>query len=915
MVVTAGNEKAEEIHPIETEKMDQAICIFSADGSLLYFNKEFLEFLSLPESVVFVGARRGDIIEYLAGRGDFGPGDVQQLVAERLHFYDHNTACRYQRRTPTGRFLDFRQQITPDGQIITTYTDITAAHRLEAAVGTIADAVSRSVGRGYLQNLANALSRALDLQWVIIGMADDCEAENIETLAASRNGETVESISYRLQGSPCANVIDQEFCVIPSKAHQLFPNDKTLVELGIESYIGAPLFDADGKSLGILAAFDPNPLEGESIAKSVLEIFASRAAAEMNRLKTFEELRTSERRFRDFAEIGSDWLWELDADLCFSWVSDNVESIVGQPAEYYIGKSRDDVLAAENNPDVWAEHMADLRARRPFRDVHIRRVFPNGREIWIRSSGNPVFDEDGLFKGYFCASADVTEQMAVRREAQSASERLAEAIGGANDPVALYDAEDRLVICNDAYGDMLPTLAGKLRPGITFQEVAAAFAGDTGGPAPYDLEARITEHREARRPREFSLADGRWFLVNDKRLSDGGTIVVVTDITERKATEQRAVDSEERLRAMLEAAPVPLGVISERRFVYANALANDTFGVENGSLVGRDITEFYDNADEYQKVMDEVARAGHVSNFEVRLRRLDGTPFWAALSASPAEYDGKPAVLSGLADITERKQAEVELREAKERAEDANRAKSRFLASVSHELRTPLNAIIGFSEIIGTEMFGAIENSTYVQYGKDIQLSGQLLLGLISDILDLSQIDAEEMTLREGSEDLRHLVDECVRMFGERAGALDTEISVDLSGAPRTINVDGRRLKQILVNLLGNAIKFTPAGGYIKVGAELTPDGDLMLEIQDSGIGMAETDIDRALEPFSQLDTNSLSGQEGVGLGLSIASRLTALHGGRLQIRSELGIGTRAQILLPADRILDRGTSPEFLDA
>ncbi|MBT3260415.1 MAG: histidine kinase, partial [Deltaproteobacteria bacterium] len=132
----------------------------------------------------------------------------------------------------------------------------------------------------------------------------------------------------------------------------------------------------------------------------------------------------------------------------------------------------------------------------------------------------------------------------------SASERLAEAIGGANDPVALYDAEDRLVICNDAYGDMLPTLAGKLRPGITFQEVAAAFAGDTGGPAPYDLEARITEHREARRPREFSLADGRWFLVNDKRLSDGGTIVVVTDITERKRAEEsliKAKDEAEKL--------------------------------------------------------------------------------------------------------------------------------------------------------------------------------------------------------------------------------------------------------------------------------------------------------------------------------------------------------------------------------
>ncbi len=899
----------------EKTQMDQAICVYSADGLVTYFNAEFLDFLNLSEKIVFVGAKRADIVECLAKQGDFGSGNTRELAVDRMRLCDATPTYRYQRQISTGRILDYRQQITPDGQIITTYTDITAAYRLEAAVEMIADAVSRSVGRGFLQTLANALSRALGLEWVVIGVPDESEAENITTLAASRNGKTVENLSYRLQGSPCASVIDQEICVIPDRAYQLFPDDETLVELGIESYIGAPLFDADDRPLGVLAAFDSSPLEDEPIAKSVLEIFASRAAAEMDRLRTFEELQTSERRFRDFATIGSDWLWELDADLCFSWVGDNVEELTGRPAEFYIGKNRDELRREENEPEMWAEHMADLHAHKPFMDLHLRRDLPDGRTIWIRSSGTPVFSETGEFRGYFGASTEVTEQVAARQEAQSASERLAEAVGGAGNPVALYDADDRLVICNDAYRDLHPAFAEKLQPGIPFAEVAATFADTGGGPVPYDLEARMAGHRKAGQAHEFSHPNGRWFLINDRRLSDGGNIVVVTDITERKAAEQRAVDSEERLRALLEAAPVPLVVIAGRRFRYANALAHATFGEVTGSLVERDVVDHYLDAAEYQRALDQFTRDGALTNFETRMRRGDGSVFWSALSANRATYEGKPAVFAGFLDIDAQKRSEVELREAKERAEDANRAKSRFLASVSHELRTPLNAIIGFSEIIGAEMFGSIENSTYVQYGKDIQVSGQLLLSLISDILDLSQIDAEELTLREGPEDLRGLIDECVRLFGKRAGAADTEISVDLSDAPRTISVDGRRLKQILVNLLGNAVKFTPAGGNIKVGTELTPDGYLMLEIRDSGIGMAGTDIDRALEPFSQLDNKSLPEQEGVGLGLSIASRLTALHGGRLQLRSELGVGTLAQVLLPTARILDRGSSSPFIDA
>ncbi|MBT3532564.1 MAG: PAS domain S-box protein [Rhodospirillaceae bacterium] len=770
-------------------RMDQAIYICSADGIVQYFNQQFLDFLGLPDDVAYIGARRADIFEYIIERGDLGPDDPQKLIAERMQILDRQGTYRLQQETPGGVILDIRQQLAPDGQVISTFTDITDARRLEAAVATIAEAVSHSVGQGYLQTLANALCRAVGMEWVIIGVLDTANSDSITTLAASHDGTSIENLSYPLGGSPCAEVIGQSTCVYPQNARSLFPDDEMLTELGIESYVGAPLFDADGTPLGILAAFDTHPLRDDPIAEPVLEIFASRAAAELNRLRTSEKQRVSEQRFRDFAEIGSDWLWEMDADLRFSWIADKVEDITGLAPESYVGKSRDEMRVGDNDPEVWARHMADLRARKSFKDMEIRRDLPDGRTMWIRSSGRPIFDQDGAFQGYFGSSTDITDQVNAREEAQSASERLATAIGGTEEPMALYNADDRLVICNDAYRGFHPRFAEELQPGISFQEVAKIYSDIGDGETVYDFESRMRHHGsskpgrgEAGFPFEFAHPNGQYYQVLERHLSDGSTII--------------------------------LGV-----------------------------------------------------------------------------------------DVTERKESEAELRDARDRAEDANRAKSRFLASVSHELRTPLNAIIGFSEIIGSELFGPIENRSYAQYGRDIQISGQLLLGLISDILDLSQIDAEEVSLKEKPEDVADLVDECVRLFQKRAEEARIDLSVDLSNAPASIIVDSRRIKQILVNLIGNAMKFTPANGSIMVRAGFNQEGWLVLAVQDSGVGMAAEDIDRAMQPFSQLENDISRDQEGVGLGLSIASRLTALHDGELRIDSEPGAGTLAQVLLPASRI------------
>lgn len=523
--------------------MDQAIYICSADGIVQYFNQQFLDFTELPEDVAFIGARQADVFEFIAKRGELGPGEYRVIAAERKKVLARDGAFRFQRETPSGLILDIRQQITPRGELISTYTDITASRRLEAAVANIAEAVSHLVGQGFMQNLTNALSRSLEMKWVMIAAPEMANGGYLTTLAASENGAEIDDMSFPMPADPSTGIMGQTVVVHHAAAYKLFPENEILAALKIESYVGAPLFDADGAASGVLAAFDVAPLPDDYTVLPVMEIFAARAAAELNRLRAFEAQRQSEQKFRDFAEIGSDWLWEMDADLRFSWMADKVETITGLPPSYFIGKHR---RRGSADPELWDPHMAGLHAQKPFKNFQFRRVLPSGRTIWIRSSGKPVFDENSVFQGYFGVSTDITDEITARQEARSASEHLATAIGGTGDPVALYDADDFLVICNDAYRGFNPGFADKLHPGISFQEVANIFADTGDGKRLYDIEDRVRRHRAASQPYELVHPNGRWYQVVDQRLSDGSTIILGVDITERKKTEAELRDAKDR---------------------------------------------------------------------------------------------------------------------------------------------------------------------------------------------------------------------------------------------------------------------------------------------------------------------------------------------------------------------------------
>ncbi len=258
-------------------------------------------------------------------------------------------------------------------------------------------------------------------------------------------------------------------------------------------------------------------------------------------------------------------------------------------------------------------------------------------------------------------------------------------------------------------------------------------------------------------------------------------------------------------------------------------------------------------------------------------------------------------------DVTDEQTANEALRRAKEDAETASRAKSDFLATMSHELRTPLNAVIGFSEIMLRQIHGAIGNR-YLDYTRDIFDSGRHLLDIINDILDLSKAEAGKLELIEVVLDARAAIENACRVVHPRAEAAGLTLATDIPADLPHLRADERIFKQILLNLLSNAVKFTPAHGHIDVTANTDEHGDLIIAVRDSGIGIAEEHVHKALEPFGQVDSSLSRRHEGTGLGLPLAAAMVQRHGGTLKLSTALGRGTTVVVTFPRERTVEPAT-------
>jgi PAS domain S-box-containing protein len=598
------------------------------------------------------------------------------------------------------------------------------------------------------------------------------------------------------------------------------------------------------------------------------------------------DLALSVERLRDFAEAAGDWFWEIDAGWRIVALTESLSSEAAGLEVDATGRGFDEATRLDESD--WQFFAELLRSGHPFRDVRLRFATVRGGWRHYALSGVPVIDAAGLFQGYRGVARDHTLLARADEAAARAQNRLVDAIEAIHEGFLLLDAEGRLVLSNERYREADPEAAKRLVLGAVIAAPDAARQRSGG---------------------EQRLGD-RWVQVSEQPTRDGGTVVIRSDITALKRREQELAETTELLRSTLDHieqgimvmdATSRIIVVNERFCALYGGVATreeltgltvaagtrlfyERIGLDPDAvdlLVARNIESFHTGMPE----VEEISTAkGQV--LERRIRILpDGARFLTVL------------------DVTARRQAEQALIGAKEEAELASRSKTEFLANMSHELRTPLNAIIGFGDILMREIFGPLGDPHYVDYARDIHDSGQHLLEVINDVLDISRVEFGKLELAEEPVDVGELVDAGMRLMRDRVEAAGLGLSRAVADDLPFIMGDGRRLKQVLINLLSNAIKFTPKGGRVTVRATTSDDG-LRIAVEDTGIGIAAEDIATAMRPFGQIDSRLSRKHEGTGLGLPLCRSMVEMHGGRLELDSTPGIGTKVTIWLPPARLV-----------
>ena len=448
--------------------------------------------------------------------------------------------------------------------------------------------------------------------------------------------------------------------------------------------------------------------------------------------------------------------------------------------------------------------------------------------------------------------------------------------------------------------------------GFDYMDAIGNTAGELGvWPHPHAREDMLrafnddgilSEFESKMRTREGEFRD---FLMSGVRMKiddEEALLLVYHDITERKRMEIALTQSEQEIRTILDnIVETFYRADMDSKITMCSAAVEDLLGYTPDELIGMPIKMLYARPGARQALLQAMDEGGgNVQDYEVRLRRKDGTEIWASSNARYLfDRDGTVIGLEGTArDITRRKEVEHELLLAKEQAEHASAAKSDFLSGMSHELRTPLNAIIGFSQMISLQGGAELSDKQHEHLGI-ISRSGEHLLSLINEVLDLARIEAGRMDVRIVSIGVKYLIEDCLALIHPLAEARLIEISAqNLDEVLPRILVDPTKFKQIVLNLLSNAVKYNVEGGRITVSIAACDDAMLRIDVTDTGHGLTQAQCAALFEPFQRLDAER-SGVEGTGLGLALAKHMVEAMGGDIQVASTPGTGSTFTIIVP----------------
>jgi PAS domain S-box-containing protein len=610
--------------------------------------------------------------------------------------------------------------------------------------------------------------------------------------------------------------------------------------------------------------------------------------------------RDDDRRFRSLFDSSRDGI-----------VFCSLDGIIEEANEAYcemLGYSVEELRALryqQITPEKWLAMETDIVERQvmtrgysdEFEKEYIRRdgtVFPVTLRAWLAR------DTAGRPRRMWATVRDISD----RKEAEKTEARLREAVDNMSEGFVLYDADNRLVLCNKKYREMYWQVADLLVPGVRRENVVKAYVKSGAIPEAVGreddfLREEMERRREARKPQELVRADGTCIRVSEHRTADGGIVGIRTDITDLKQREEARRESEARFRAVFDNAAIGISIANfEGRVMTVNPAFERMVCYRADELVDKPWTELThpDDVAENQRLVERL-RSGKTHRFQLEKRfiRKDGVPVWARVTVSVVwNAAGDPDfTIAIIEDITERKQVERELQAAKEEAEAANQAKTGFVAAVSHEIRTPMNGVIGMTNLLLDSELDEEQRSN----AEAVKESGEALLALINDLLDVTKLEAGKVELELASFGLKDLVQRVATLMKPTAQDSGNTITIEMAAdVPPHVRGDAGRLRQVLFNLVGNAIKFTEHGtvaiSVAKVGGEAARPL-LRFEVRDTGVGIAPAVQDSLFDKFTQADPSIAGRYGGTGLGLAVCRELVALMDGEIGLDSTPGQGSR----------------------
>lgn len=642
-------------------------------------------------------------------------------------------------------------------------------------------------GRGddqtnFFQAMVLFLTETLGVTYAFVAELDNSNEPTVITLGLAENQSILPNISYPLAGSPCANVVTKGTCQHSSGIQAKYPDDPMLADLGVQAYVGVVLPSANDEPVGHIAIIHTEEMADTETARHVLSILSTCAAWEIEHRKYETKLERSDTLYKRAMQHAAIWEWGIPEDHFFA--SPKLREMLGyEEAEFnqILDSSVHDLV----HPDDKAGYHESLKTvlaypETVYESEHRLRE-KSGAYRWFEARGRISCNDAGEAVQLSGLILDISDRKEMERSLSEATERairaerrLLGAVNSLGDSFVIYDAKDRLVMCNDTYRNDRSQIAHIIKPGVTFEEIIRASVAHGQFPDAIGREeewilARLEEHRTTCQSVEHKLDDGRWMRVSRRKTPDGDTVGIRVDVSLFK--------------------------------------------------------------------------------------------------------------------------------QAQEIAESANKAKSEFLSSMSHELRTPLNAILGFGQLLRNDGKNPLSEAQQ-RAVKHILNSGSHLLTLIDEVLDLAKVEAGQERMSIENTEMSDVIESCLSLVQSTADEHGIQIINNLDHAHSMVLADYTRMKQVIVNLLTNGIKYNNQNGSVTLGSHRT-DGKIRVTLTDTGPGIPEDRYEELFHPFARLGAETTE-VEGTGIGLTICKRLIELMNGAIGVESKVGEGSTFWIELPA---------------